>query len=131
MIRLIHCIRKREDLSLEDFRQYWQSPEFDLLIRRTATFFGARRYAKNATLAVDVNLWIVEERNVKVPFDGVIEYWWDNAAHLLSISHSSSARALRDDMVNFQMKFIDLENGHMFFTDGNVWTAREPGMTSP
>lgn len=119
MIRLIHCIRKRDDTSLEEFRTWWQSPEFDLLLQRMASFMGARRFTKNATLAVDANLWLMEARNLAEPFDGVIEYWWDNAAHLMEVAKGESFQVLREEMENFQRQFIDLDRALIFFTEGN------------
>jgi len=118
MVRFIHCVRKRDDISLEDFRAYWQSPEFDLLLQRMAQFIGARRYAKNATLAVDANLWVMEMRNLGEPFDGVIEYWWENAAHVMQVALTDSFQQLRDEIEACQGKFIALDRSLMFFTEG-------------
>jgi hypothetical protein len=119
MIRLAHCVRKRDDISLQDFRYYWQSPEFDQLLERMANFFGARRYAKNATLAVDANLWVKEMRNCDAPFDGVIEYWWDNAAQVMDLALTEPFHVLRTEMELFQWKFMALERSVIFFTEGD------------
>ena len=120
MVRLIHCVRKRDDITVEEFRKYWQSPEFNRLIQRSAEFFGARSYAKNATLLVDANLWIMEMRNIGEPFDGVIEYWWDSAAHLMNLALSEPYHVMRTEMELFQYKFLDLEKALIFFTEGEL-----------
>jgi hypothetical protein len=62
MIRLIHCVRKRDDLSLEEFRRYWDSGEFAQSIERMARLVGALGFAINATLAVSANRMLMELR---------------------------------------------------------------------
>ena len=34
MIRFINCVRRRADISSEQFRQFWNDPKFDALINR-------------------------------------------------------------------------------------------------
>ncbi len=54
MIRYINCFRKLPDMSVEDFRDYWQGAEFGDLVRRVATLTGARRYNRSLTLQVSM-----------------------------------------------------------------------------
>ena len=46
MIRLITCLKRRDDVSPEEFRRHWQDAAFDELIGRIVALTGAERCAK-------------------------------------------------------------------------------------
>ncbi len=118
MIRFINCMQRRADLSPEQFRDYWNSPEFIALIERVAEQTGATLYAKNATLIVAANDLVQEMRGSHAPYDGVLEYWWDNTARLSEITASAEGRALTDEMLAYQRQFVNLEASTAFFVEG-------------
>src|SRR5512134_3039019 len=62
MIRFINCIRKRADISSEEFRQFWNDPKLDAIIRRVVEYTGASGYVKNLTLMVSANELMQERR---------------------------------------------------------------------
>ena len=117
MIRYINCFRKHPDLSDADFRDYWQSAEFDELIKKVGDLTRARRHSKNLTLQVDIGESLLEERGLAHPYDGTVEYYWDNAAHLQDIHASQEAQALIEQVRRFQSQFIDLAGSTAFFTE--------------
>ncbi len=117
MIRFINCVRRREDISIEDFRRYWNSPEFDYLFERLFQIVQPRRFAKNLTLQVSANEQIRQERGSGEPFDGTFEYWWDDAAELLAKYDSPAAQKLRQEMLEYQKQFVDIQKCHGFFTE--------------
>lgn len=117
MIRFINCLRRRPDQSIEQFRQQFDDPKLGALMERTAALTGALRYAKHATLNVQANDLVREQRGTSAPFDGVLEYWWDNAAHLLERVNSPEGRALTQEMLAYQKQFVDLSGSSAFFTE--------------
>lgn len=117
MIRFINCVKRRSDISVEQFRQYWNSEEFESLIKQVVAVSGARRYSKNATLLVEANTMVQEQRGSGTPFDGVLEYWWDRAAHLGELFTTAEAGALMQKMLDYQRQFIDLPQSSAFFTE--------------
>jgi hypothetical protein len=119
MIRFINCMKRRPEMSVEQFRQFWNSAEFDNLIRQNVALSGAKRYSKNATLVVEANTLIRERRGSSEPFDGVLEYWWDNAAHLTEMLNSPQYQALIQKMLTYQQQFIDVANSSGFFTEAS------------
>lgn len=46
MIRYINCVKRRSDVSLEEFRRHWGASEFDQLIEKTADLVGASGFKK-------------------------------------------------------------------------------------
>jgi len=117
MIRFINCVRRREDISVDEFRRYWNSPEFEQLFERLFKIVQPRGFAKNLTLQVSANERIQQERGSGEPFDGTLEFWWDNAAELLEKYDSPQAQEIRQEMLDYQKQFIDIQRCHAFFTE--------------
>jgi hypothetical protein len=117
VIRYINCCRKLPELSNDDFRDYWQGAEFSELVRKVAQLTNASHHEKNLTLKVDMGRHLIEDRGLGEPYDGIIEYSWENAGHLESIYSTEEAQALLQQMQRFQSQFIDLKNSTAFFTE--------------
>jgi hypothetical protein len=118
VIRYLNCFRKRADISDEAFRQCWSSPDFDALINRVVTLYGAKHYAKNLALKVQATRELIEARGIGEPYDAVLEYWWNDARHLQEKYESPEARQLFEEMGNYQALFIDSSRSTAFFTEG-------------
>ena len=117
MIRYINCLRKLPDISADDFRDYWQGAEFDQLLKKVAALTGARRYNKNLTLQVSMGQQLISDRGLAQPYDGIVEYYWDNANHLAGVYETEEAAALTQQVQRYQGQFIDLANSTAFFTE--------------
>jgi hypothetical protein len=117
MVRFINCLRRRKDISPEEFRRHWNSSEFEYLFERLFLIVQPYRFAKNLTLQVSANEQIRQERGSGEPFDGTIEYWWHDASELLDSYFSAKATKIREEMLEYQKQFIDLQRSHGFFTE--------------
>jgi len=121
MIRFINCMRKRPGMSSEQFRQYWNDTKFDAIIGRVVEYTGAAGYSKNLTLLVAANELMQERRGGSAqPFDGVLEYWWDDGARLNSVLHTPQCDLLMKSMLEYQREFVDLENSCAFFAEAQA-----------
>ncbi len=118
MIRFINCMKRKAELTPEQFREQWNSPQFAALIERVAAQTGATLYAKNATLMIEANDLVQEMRGSSEPFDGVLEYWWDNTARLSELTAGAEGRALNAEMLACQRQFVDLAASTAFFVEG-------------
>lgn len=117
MIRFITCFHRRADLSAKEFRALWDSPDFDLLIARMANTALAERWAKNATLVVGANVLVQQYRGTEEPFDGVLEYFLDSAAHFNSLLNNPAFLKVEAEMRAYQERFADLSRSKAFFTE--------------
>ena len=91
---------------------------FDAIIDQVVEHTGANGRAKNLTLMISANELMQERRGGSAqPFDGVLEYWWDDAAGLNSVLHTPQCDLLMQSMLEFQKQFVDLENSCAFFTE--------------
>ena len=117
MIRLISCLKRRDDVTAAEFRRYWTDAAFDELITRIVALTGAERCAKNLTLGVKANDLLMQERSLAEPFDGIIEFWWHDAAHFDELFNNEERKALMQEMRAYQRQFTDLSNSVSFFTE--------------
>lgn len=117
MIRYINCVKRRPDISVEQFRQFWNSREFTDLINQVVETTGAKRFSKSATLIIEANTQIQQQRGSGEPFDGILEYWWDKASHLGELFAKPEAKDLVQKMLNYQKQFIDMPKTAAFFTE--------------
>jgi hypothetical protein len=117
MIRYINCFRKKSDISEEEFREYWCGKEYDELIEKVAAFYRAVRHAKNLTLKVEMGQKLLSDRSMSEPYEGIIEYYWDNAHQLSALYETPEARTLGEQVGKYQSEFIDLSRSTAFFTE--------------
>lgn len=118
MIRFINCMKRRADITPEQFREYWADPRFTALLDRVANMTGATLYTRNLTLIVEANELVRELRGSSEPPDGVLEFWWDDTARLSQITGSPAGQSLNEEMLAFQRQFVDLEASTAFFVEG-------------
>ena len=76
MIKLVFVLRRRPELSREEFQRYWRSEHGPLVAERAAAI-GARRYVQAHTLDTPLDAALHEHRRGE-PYDGVAELWWDS-----------------------------------------------------
>jgi hypothetical protein len=119
MIRFINCIRRRPDITPEEFRHYWNDAKFNDLIGRVIDYTGAAGHSKNLTLIISANDLIREWRRSAEPYDGVLEYWWDHAGLLHNRINTPQCELLLKAMLDYQRQFVDLAQSSAFFTEAH------------
>ena len=77
MIKLVFCVRRRSDLSADDFKRYWIENHAPL-VKKHAAAVGAKRYLQSHTLDDDINAALRASRGAAEAFDGIAELWWDS-----------------------------------------------------
>jgi uncharacterized protein (TIGR02118 family) len=78
MIKLVFCLRRRPELSREEFQRHWREHHAPL-VRRHSEVLRLRRYAQVHTLPVGASAALAASRGVEEDeYDGVAELWWDS-----------------------------------------------------
>ena len=119
MIKLTFCLRRRADMTLEDFQQYWRTTHATLVAERAETL-GIRRYVQLHTSDLPGVHTSLQRRNggAPQPYDGVAELWFDSLDDFLGggpETLQASAELLADEQ-----NFIDLANSPMWLGEENV-----------
>lgn len=114
MRQFVYVLRRRAELTPEEFHRYWQE-EHGALVASVAEVMGIKRYVQvhsrvDARRYEDATRGLLDE-----PYDGVAEIWFDRAAATGTREEQAEAdRRLAED----EAKFID-------FTRSAMWTGEE------
>jgi uncharacterized protein (TIGR02118 family) len=115
MVKLVYCLRRRADVSPEEFYRYWldvHGPK----VKRVAEVLRARRYVQSHTCAPEMNQMLVASRGLAPAYDGVTEVWWDSledaqAGMTTPAGAEAAAMLLKDES-----HFIDFSQSRVFMT---------------
>lgn len=117
MIRLVHCIRSRPELTLTEFRQHFHGDAFRALLQRLADLSGAIDFHTSLTLNIELNTKLRADRGGEEPFDAIVEVRWSNGQDLMRCMETDEAQALIGEMDAIQAEFIDFARSARFFTE--------------
>src|SRR5438067_3044761 len=97
MIKLVFVIRRREDLSPEEFHRYWLE-EHGPLARRLLESLGARRYVQTHTLDTGLNAALAAARGTNEAYDGLAEVSWDSLDALVAAFRSEEGQRANETL---------------------------------
>ncbi len=117
MIRFMHCMKRRSEVTLDVFRSFVASEPFDRLLEELAVATGAVRWCKTVALQIAANVALMAERGSDEPFDAILEVWWRSAKELSALAESPRAGELIAEMQACQAPYVDFRRSVRFFTD--------------
>lgn len=114
MIRLQFFLRRKAELSLQDFQSYWLN-EHGPLVLGLAADLNILRYIQVHTLDVPMTTGINQRGGEMEPaYDGVAELWWDNEESLEQAMASEAGTAAGAALLQDEQKFIDLPHSPLY-----------------
>ena len=116
MIKLVYCLRKRDDISFESFYSYWLF-EHAPLVKSVASAIGAFRYVQSHTTLPQLNDLMLKSRGLKAPYDGITEVWWKNEAALERGMASPAGLEAQSKLIKDESQFIDFSRSRIFMTE--------------
>lgn len=119
MIKIVFCLRRRPDLSREEFQTYWRSTHAPL-VKAHADALGIRRYVQVHSIDDAISLAVAGSRHSPEPFDGVAELWLDSLDALMASGGSDAGRAAAAALLEDERRFIDFEHSPLFLAEENV-----------
>jgi uncharacterized protein (TIGR02118 family) len=117
MIKLVFCVRRRPEMSREEFQRYWREQHAPL-VHEVAAALGIRRYVQAHTLTSPVNEGLRRGRGGPEEFDGVAELWFEGLDALTAAGATPEGRAAGRRLLEDERRFIDLARSP-------VWVAEE------
>jgi uncharacterized protein (TIGR02118 family) len=115
VIKLVYCIRKRADVSTEEFHRYWRERHAGLVTSFVA-IMHARRYVQSHTLDTDLNEALRASRGLAPAYDGITEVWWDREEDLVASMATDAGRQAYAALLDDESKFIDFAESSIFMT---------------
>ncbi|GAB4379591.1 MAG: hypothetical protein Kow00121_34040 [Elainellaceae cyanobacterium] len=121
MIKFVYCIRKRADLSDEEFHAFWRDVHGPF-IRDLAQTLKATKYIQSHTIATPVNLEIAKSRGLDAsPYDGVTEIWWNSMEDFLAAVSTPEGQAAAQQYITDpkvgEVNFVDFAQSRAFLTE--------------
>lgn len=116
MIKLVFAIRRREELSSEEFHRYWLE-DHGPLARRLLEPLGVRRYVQTHTLNTDLNGALAGARGTAESYDGLAEVSWDSLDELLVAFASEEGQRASETLIEDEARFIDFARSSIFLTE--------------
>jgi uncharacterized protein (TIGR02118 family) len=116
MIKIVFCLRRRSELSREEFQTYWRTTHAPL-VQAHADALGIRRYVQVHSIDDAVSAAVTGPRHSPEPFDGVAELWLDSLDALMVAGSSDAGRVAAAALLEDERRFIDLERSPLFLAD--------------
>lgn len=119
MIKLTFCLRRRHDMTQEQFHRYWRETHAPLVAER-AELLGIRRYVQTHTCDLPGLHRSLQARNggAPEPYDGVAELWFDSLDKPGEADPAQKQAAA--ELLTDERNFIDLSNSPMWFATEHV-----------
>jgi hypothetical protein len=117
LVKLVYCVRKRADMSNEDFRDYWLNRHGPLVrgLWESGSFPGMVRYVQSHT-DHDASEAVRASRGAKPPYDGITEVWMDPAQQGGDAATRAASAAAGKRLLEDEATFIDFANSAVFMT---------------
>jgi uncharacterized protein (TIGR02118 family) len=117
VVTLVFVLRRRPELSEDDFHRYWRDQHAPL-VRKHADALGIRRYSQLHTADTPFTEAIRASRGCEPSdYDGVALVWFDSLDALGAAASSPEGQAAGAALLEDERRFLDLERCLIWLTD--------------
>jgi uncharacterized protein (TIGR02118 family) len=114
VIKLVFTLRRRPEMTREQFQSYWRDQHAPL-VSRHAEALRIRRYvqthARSSELAAAQSAARGSEADV---YDGQAELWWDSVEDFLDAISTPAGQQAAVELLEDERRFIDLERSPLW-----------------
>jgi uncharacterized protein (TIGR02118 family) len=114
MIKLVFSLRRRPELTREEFQAYWRDHHAPLVARH-ADVLRIRRYvqlhARSSELAAAQSVARGSEPDV---YDGQAELWWDSLDDIAAAVSTPAGQQAAIELLEDERRFIDLASSPLW-----------------
>ena len=117
MIDVILCVRRRADLSPEEFHRYWREEHAERVMSHARTL-GIRSYIQHHTLDTGLEPIIQGGRGCPPDvYDGVAVISFDSLEEMAAMGAEPAALAAAEQLTEDERRFIDHADSRIWFTE--------------
>lgn len=116
MIKMVYGVRKREDLSSEEFYKYWLE-QHGPLVKKHAPAVRMKKYVQSHSVSTPVAALAQEVRGMTQTYDGITECWWTSLEDLMEALQTPEGATANEALAKDEANFVDLKNSCIFFTE--------------
>jgi len=114
MVKLVFSLRRKPELSREEFQTYWLETHGPL-VRSHAEVLGIRRYVQVHALPEHLQLPVQTSRGAPPAYDGVAELWYDDLNAIGRAVSTQEGRAAALALLEDERRFIDHASSPLWF----------------
>ncbi|MEH6590512.1 MAG: EthD domain-containing protein [Halioglobus sp.] len=119
MIKMNFCVRKRDDISEEEFHDYWLN-KHGPLVKSHRESLCVKKYTQSHAGFTELDESVTSQRGMKTGYDGLAELWWENVDTLQSALETKDGRQAGAELLEDEARFIDLAKSTIFFSEEHV-----------
>lgn len=119
MITIVFCVRKRADMSEDEFRRFWRD-EHGPYVRERAKILRMKRYVQMPRLLDPGLESVATARGAPEPFDGIAQVSWESYDDLKATFTDPAAKRAARELLEDERRFIDFSRSPIFFTEERV-----------
>ena len=120
-VKLVFCLRRRPDLTREEFQAYWGGRHGELGIAN-AEALGYAKYVQSHTLTIDLNTALQEGRGAPDAFDGVVELTFPSLDAIAETFSGREGRRAARELLDDEQHFVDLASSPIFVVqERHMW----------
>lgn len=105
MIKLVYCLRRKPELSPEEFRAYWLD-RHAALVGKHAGALRIRRYVQTHPTPGRLMDALNRDREIP-PYDGIAEIWYDSVDDIMAAVATEEGRAAGKEILADETTFVD------------------------
>jgi uncharacterized protein (TIGR02118 family) len=113
------CVRKRNDVSAEEFHDYWLN-RHGPLVKSHRKSLCIKKYTQSHAGFTELGDMATGQRGMKPGYDGLAELWWENVDTLQSALITEEGQQAGVELIEDEAKFIDLAKSTIFFSEEHV-----------
>jgi hypothetical protein len=120
MIDVVLCIRRRGDISEEEFHRYWRE-DHAKLVASYAELLGMISYVQHHTATTGLEPIVQEARGCPAEvYDGIAVIGFESLDDMAAKGAEPAALAAAEEMAADERRFIDHANSRIWFTEHHV-----------
>ena len=109
MIKVVFSLRRRSDMTREEFQAYWRDRHAPLVSRHSEVL-RIRRYVQTHTRASEVSAAQSAARGSEADvYDGQAELWWDSLDDIVAAVSTPAGQQAAGELLEDERRFIDHE----------------------
>jgi uncharacterized protein (TIGR02118 family) len=120
VVKLVFSLRRRPEMTREEFQAYWRDQHAPLVARHAETL-RIRRYvqthARSSELAAAQSAARGGEPDL---YDGEAEVWWDSLEDVAAAASTPEGQEAALALLEDERRFIDLEHSPMWVGEEHV-----------
>jgi uncharacterized protein (TIGR02118 family) len=105
MIKLVYCLRRKPEISPEEFRRYWLD-QHAAIIKKHAKTLNLKRYVQTHPTPSALMDAFNKSRE-EPPYDGIAEIWYDSVDDIKTASATPEGKAAAREIWTDEAKFIE------------------------